>query len=157
LGPVISPTFALAHAPATCGLSHTPSTSGPAVVDTAVDTAVAPAAAPAATSIAAAAPAAAPSDKHPKPRGRVPMVRPTEHYASVHDVYAMVDGAAASARTADGSGRVRFVLTEEMKRMILDDIPELHELFLEQVPHNMSEQEFWSRYFRSRAAACTAR
>ena len=45
---------------------------------------------------------------------------------------------------------VHVRLTVAMKHRIFADYPQVHKLFLEMVPHEIPEMNFWKRYFRSK-------
>eukprot|EP00966_Prymnesium_polylepis_P185643 4303319-Prymnesium_polylepis.1 len=49
------------------------------------------------------------------------------------------------------SKQVTFTLTPDMRRQLGMQYPELQTRFLKLVPHMISEQVFWARYFRSKA------
>jgi hypothetical protein len=49
----------------------------------------------------------------------------------------------------DPAGRVAFTLTPGMMARIFAQYPGVHRSFLDNVPHNVSEFDFWHRYFRA--------
>ena len=57
---------------------------------------------------------------------------------------------AAAAAAAAGRSTVHMRLTVAMKHRIFADYPDIHQMFLEVVPHQMPERTFWMRYFRSK-------
>merc|ERR1740130_2018343 len=48
------------------------------------------------------------------------------------------------------ANKVTVKLTKAMMHTILTEQPSVRRVFLENVPHKMSEREFWQRYLRSK-------
>ena len=61
--------------------------------------------------------------------------------------------AAGPPRAAETTSQttVKFSLTPAMMQNIFSEEPEVHRIFLENVPHLVSEKNFWQRYFRSKS------
>ncbi len=57
----------------------------------------------------------------------------------------------AFGATAHASGEVSITLTPRMIQEILTSEPAVRRSYLDNVPHAVSEKDFWTRYFRSKA------
>jgi hypothetical protein len=53
----------------------------------------------------------------------------------------------------DADGKVKLKLTAELRRQIMLEKPGVSRAYLANVPHLMSDSEFWGRYFRMQMRA----